>query len=1002
MNGTVFRKTLKIAVSIILIIEACCLGGGVALADSESGTTTGYRYPEAVFNNSLSRFPSLATLSSGGTIPIPGLEVTKGLHKDDNGDLASFYASNSGMIPQGITIANGYIVISAYDAEYPDPSVPSVLYVKALSASDDSWTTVSLYEMDKGVFFSPSSGSYPGNKESINHVGGLASDDQGNLYVAKSGNRTVARITFERLQQAASAGGSVAMSYDAELPVNTTASFLTWYSNKLWVGVCTSGGKGILTGYSIGEEADGILAIEEKMSCAIDGKANGAAFASVNGHECLALNVSHGRNSSKAGYVSEMRLYEANLTEDSIDISQKNKLTLPPMAEEIAVAPDGRMYALFESAAKKYSAKEDDKCDYIVDRVCVTTTGEVFKWTDPKYGFTELTQTHSGGGAQFVSCTISTSLHGPNDPDAVREVDVTYRDGDGTDRNTGFLYSDEMMFRSSIHSDGKPDTDFAKMSVALAASAYSSDYIERAMLDMGCNQVSLYNYGREATYEDNDFVGFCVGSKRVFTETDAYTLYFVAVRGTPKSGEWLSDFNLGTTGNHAGFYAAESEVIDVLREDFFALDGSDAAHRKVLTTGHSRGAAVSNILAAHLSQGSYVDAGNVFGYTFACPSVSKTANASMDNIYNYNYAGDLVPVLPLEAWGYGRNGHTYPLVMDDNACFQFRRVFEENFAGAGETDDAIRAIKDLIKTEQDYLTVRPALDLAACMLGGMDMGTKLKVLRNAPIEMSAQLMNRLVESAGDEELPVVADGYKGECTTLLEQVNAGIDDIDERLDNAEGDASEAHRIWNDWCTDNQRMLEDIVDLTGISVSQRSDFDDVTSFLERQSQIERYTILATWQDIIACFCRTQCNPVAAIAHGHKQGTYVVGINTMYYGWEGWYGSEVLAAFPDSDEYGTIKSVGARCFYGCSKLKALTMPEGGLDSVGYSAFAGLSTLSVIDGGMRINKYVGAYAFEGCAGISSLSVGDGVASLPAGAFRGCSGIRELALPVSLAYDR
>ncbi|MBQ6438584.1 MAG: leucine-rich repeat protein [Mogibacterium sp.] len=986
-------RSIRVFFFALIILVSGCLNTSSTFVFADTETTTDYRYPDK-YAESYSHFKSLKTLTSEGTFPVPGLEVTVGLHKDDNGDLANFYSSNSGMVPQGITIANGYRVISAYDASEEGPSV---LYVSPLGST--KWTTISLFEMDKGVFFKSSTGEYPGNKESINHVGGLASDDEGNLYIAKSGKRAVARISYDRLVEAASyVGKSVAMSYDAELSVSTTASFLTWYRNMLWVGVCTSG-KGILTGYSIGSTDDGVLSIEEKMNCTISGKANGAAFCEVNGHECLALNVSSGRNSSKSGYISEMWLYEAGFSDTSISLNRRSKLTLPPMAEEIDVY-NGTMYTIFESGATKYAELHpDDVCDYVVDRVCMTTPEKVFLWTDPKYNETEMSGTLSGKGAQFDSSIVYSGT--ATEASAVKEISVTYNNDlqSGGSVTTGFIYSDEMLLKSALQSNGKPDTDVAKVAVGLASAAYKKSNIQSALTALECGSMTFYNYGRKATFTDNDFTGFSIGRKRVYDESDVYTIYFVTVRGTPASAEWFSDFNLGTSGKHTGFHRAEDEIYDVLEKDFFASDGSDASHRKFLVTGHSRGAAVANILAAALSNSGYANASNVFGYTYACPAVSKTANASMNNIYNFNYAGDLVPAVPPEKWGYGRNGHTYDLVMDSNALTQFKRVFGKDFAASTDTNNAVKTLTDLLQGESNYTLALPGLQLAACMLGNQDITSIKAVITGAPIKFSAMLGNQIAEGLGNKELTVVEEEYKGECQELLEQVKAGIKDIDKKLENAD-DEDERARIWSNWCTDNRAMLSDIVDLTAISVSKRSDLDAAKEYLEDEAVIEHSTALNLWQNLVSTFVASRYNPQAALTHGHMPGTYVIGINSMFFGYEGWYGNSTHAADPAASTAGNINSIGPRCFYGCTSLKALTVPDGGLDYVGSSAFSGASALSIIYGDLQLNKYVGNYAFSGCSGLTSLKITGTIKTLGYSAFRECSGLKKVEIPVTAKY--
>lgn len=143
-----------------------------------------------------------------------------------------------------------------------------------------------------------------------------------------------------------------------------------------------------------------------------------------------------------------------------------------------------------------------------------------------------------------------------------------------------------------------------------------------------------------------------------------YLVYCIPIRGTAANSEWFSDFNLGDNngGNHEGFYKAAKEVMGIL-DGMFSSDGHSASNRILWFTGHSRGAAVANILAGEYSSSGYATSSHVFGYTFACPFVSKNVTEGQSNIYNYNNSGDLIPLLPLASWGYKRYGITKTLAI---------------------------------------------------------------------------------------------------------------------------------------------------------------------------------------------------------------------------------------------------------------------------------------------------------------------------------------------------
>lgn len=139
-------------------------------------------------------------------------------------------------------------------------------------------------------------------------------------------------------------------------------------------------------------------------------------------------------------------------------------------------------------------------------------------------------------------------------------------------------------------------------------------------------------------------------------------LVFVGVRGS-YGFEWLTNFNLGEGPDHDGYRAAKADLARALA-DYLDDLGADPARTRVLVTGHSRGGAVANLLAAGLddlagTSQAVAPASGVFAYTFASPAVSRFAGEGCHgNIFNVVSEGDVVPRLPLASWGYARHGIT--------------------------------------------------------------------------------------------------------------------------------------------------------------------------------------------------------------------------------------------------------------------------------------------------------------------------------------------------------
>ena len=165
-----------------------------------------------------------------------------------------------------------------------------------------------------------------------------------------------------------------------------------------------------------------------------------------------------------------------------------------------------------------------------------------------------------------------------------------------------------------------------------------------------------------SAYKDDDISEIVIGFHDVTYKGITKTILGVIIRGTNGTiEEWSSNFDMGNPSDwkeeyHKGFYITEERIHDFVLK-YVQCYLSDRSNIAYWVTGHSRGAALANILASRL-----IDEGkNVFAYTFATPST--TVKSSMhDAIYNpiFNFANtsDIMPYVPLKKWGFGRFGIT--------------------------------------------------------------------------------------------------------------------------------------------------------------------------------------------------------------------------------------------------------------------------------------------------------------------------------------------------------
>ena len=92
------------------------------------------------------------------------------------------------------------------------------------------------------------------------------------------------------------------------------------------------------------------------------------------------------------------------------------------------------------------------------------------------------------------------------------------------------------------------------------------------------------------------------------------------------------------------------------------------------------------------------------------------------------------------------------------------------------------------------------------------------------------------------------------------------------------------------------------------------------------------------------------------------------------------------------------IGSSAFEGCSGLTSLTLPAG-ITEIDNNTFDGCSGLTSLNLPAGITK-IGSEAFSGCSGLTSLTLPAGITEIYNNTFEGCSGLTSLTLPVGIAY--
>jgi hypothetical protein len=198
--------------------------------------------------------------------------------------------------------------------------------------------------------------------------------------------------------------------------------------------------------------------------------------------------------------------------------------------------------------------------------------------------------------------------------------------------------------------------------------------IKSFMESNGIYNVTRYDF--TSTYSDSDVSEAYIGHRKVSYGEVTKEIIIIVIRGTNGTiKEWTSNFDIGSTAqkykyadwivssNHKGFDVATTRILRSLQqyESLGYIDTSVESAYWVM--GHSRGAAIANIVGARLiNQSKYV-----YAYTFAAPNTTTAYNASSyAGIYNILNTDDFVPYLPMANWAFTHYGKSVSISIADN------------------------------------------------------------------------------------------------------------------------------------------------------------------------------------------------------------------------------------------------------------------------------------------------------------------------------------------------
>lgn len=345
----------------------------------------------------------------------------------------------------------------------------------------------------------------------------------------------------------------------------------------------------------------------------------------------------------------------------------------------------------------------------------------------------------------LTACNSANSIPAPKDSDfdgLIDEIDPTPEDNTikysiKGDIGAGDIETQKNTFKMDYRyfvdkKSSEYSTDLAQLGCMLSSDIYPQEkaIIENAKYptedvkdeatiykNIGAENVEIVDLkDKTFTKDQDDTVKYAFATHEFTYKSAFYTVVFVTIQGTNGTHEWNSNFDIGAestpyteiTGehpewavkkDHKGFNIAANRVLNDFYEYTRKYVDPDSKGI-VFISGHSRGAAVANILGKMISDIDPDEGGREFVYTFASPTTTTDSDkvAKYTNIFNIVNNADLVSSIPLKDWGFTRYGVTKAFDVET-----------QGFKEAWSTNHASKTYEkaDVAKVETAFKTLSP-------------------------------------------------------------------------------------------------------------------------------------------------------------------------------------------------------------------------------------------------------------------------------------------------------
>lgn len=328
-----------------------------------------------------------------------------------------------------------------------------------------------------------------------------------------------------------------------------------------------------------------------------------------------------------------------------------------------------------------------------------------------------------------------------------------------------YFYSD-----SYFKDSGELENEHLRTFAFLLTMAFNPTYKESSVNYNIDKLLSELNFKDKKYYDLNEFnkntIGTTISHKKL---NEKYELVTVVLRGADYKDEWISNFDIGASGNVKGFDDASQIVLSRLYD---YLKENNINKYKLLVTGYSRSAAIASLVGIHINNNlnKYnINKNDIFVYAYEPPKYS--ANSKIyENIHNIVNKNDIITYFYPQSLGIYHSGviediTTEKTTLNEKYLSIMSNEKIKNIATIDKQDFISEFINFLPKNRDEFYKVSDNISNLYILFNSKSKSEKEKIfdfLKNIQLDTNLNTLyniNTFINSSKKEEIKKIFDKF---------------------------------------------------------------------------------------------------------------------------------------------------------------------------------------------------------------------------------------------------